>query len=348
MRLLLLLLLTVGPCAAAANVGEELCQKSWNSYKERLKKNPADDAAWMEFRVCAGELKRWNEAVEVALEARHKNPDRPEPHLLLGLAQMQQRNYERAVDHFDESIRLKHDQPLAYFQMGMAYLFLDQPTEAAQAAERAVELDPSNSAHHRQLAYAKLLLGDLSQAETSVKKALELDPDDIASYKILSKVYAKEGKTEAAAKAQEHLKQAEARYAAAHPETVQAEVTPAKPPEEEEKKTKEKEEDVDVIAACIGQWDKMKKAVMQGNLDQALLSYSDYLDTREQYRASFSRLGVPRLQSVFSSFGDLYDCDVVFASAHCKSLVKNATGTVVVTKIRFERNPDRVWRIRSF
>jgi len=59
-------------------------------------------------------------------------------------------------------------------------------------------------------------------------------------------------------------------------------------------------------------------------------------------------MGLPRLESVFSGFGELYDCEVVFATAHCKSIVKNAAGTVVVTKIRFERNPDRVWRIRSF
>jgi hypothetical protein len=59
-------------------------------------------------------------------------------------------------------------------------------------------------------------------------------------------------------------------------------------------------------------------------------------------------MGLPRLESVFAGFGELYDCEVVFATAHCKSIVKNAAGTVIVTKIRFERNPDRVWRIRSF
>jgi hypothetical protein len=54
------------------------------------------------------------------------------------------------------------------------------------------------------------------------------------------------------------------------------------------------------------------------------------------------------MMAIFGGFGELYDCEVVFASAHCKALVKNAAGTVVVTRIRFERNPDHVWRIRSF
>src|SRR5437879_13151945 len=109
---------------AAGTEGKELCQKNYASYKDRIAKNPADDEAWTELRVCAGELKKWDEAIQVALQARLKNRDLPQPYLILGLAQMQQKNYERAVEHFDQSIALKPDQPLAYFQMGMAYLFL--------------------------------------------------------------------------------------------------------------------------------------------------------------------------------------------------------------------------------
>ena len=56
----------------------------------------------------------------------------PEPYLILGLAQMQQKNYERAVEHFDQTIALKSNQPLAYFQMGMAYLYLNEPLKASQ------------------------------------------------------------------------------------------------------------------------------------------------------------------------------------------------------------------------
>ena len=128
------------------------------------------------------------------------------------------------------------------------------------------------------------------------------------------------------------------------------EPAPAKPKEEEEKEEKKsrKQEDYQVIGQCIGQWNKMKDAALDGDINEALSYYSDYLDTRDQYRDSFNQLGVPRLRSVFASFGELYDCEVVFASAHCKSMVRNAAGTVTITKIRFERNPDRVWRIRSF
>src|SRR5438552_17110435 len=120
MRRILSVLLLAVPCAALQATepsGKDLCQKNYSSYKDRITKNPADAQAWTEFRVCTVELKKWDEAIQVALQVRQKNRDLPEPYLILGLAQMQQKNYERAVEHFDQTIALKSNQPLAYFQM---------------------------------------------------------------------------------------------------------------------------------------------------------------------------------------------------------------------------------------
>ncbi len=336
---------------AADQAGKDLCQKNYSSYKDRIAKDPTDSKAWTELRVCTTELKRWDEAIQIALQARQKNRELSEPYLILGLAQMQQKNYERAVEHFDQSIGLKSDQPLAYFQMGMAYLYLNEPAKAELAAERAVELDPSNSSHHRQLAYTQLLQGENAAAEASAKKAIELDKNDLAAHKILAKIYGKAGNTLGMTEELGFVKKGEAAFAAAHPELVKKPdpvVTAPKDEEEGETKKGKKEEDYEVVGRIIGQWNKMREAALQGNIEQTLIYYSDYLDTRDQYRDAFTKMGIARMDQVFSSFGELYDCDIVFASAHCKSMVKNAAGTVVVTKIRFERNPDHVWRIRSF
>ncbi len=345
---ILLLVLCSGVTFAADQAARDLCQKNFSRYKDQLAKNPTDDLTWTEFRVCTAELKRWDEAIQVALTARQKNRDLPQPYLILGLAQMQQKNYERAVEHFDQSIALKSEQPVAYFQMGMAYLYLNETAKAAQAAERAVELEPTNPAHHRQLAYAQFLLGDYGAAEASAKKAIELDKDDLAAHKILAKIYAKEDNNVGMTQELALVKEAEKKFAVAHPELVKAPEPAPKPQEEEEDRQSKKQEDYEIIATLIDQWNRMKAAIGNGNIDLALTYYSDYLDTRDQYRDSFKKMGLQRLESVFSSFGDLYDCEIVFASAHCSSIVKNEAGTVIVTKIRFERNPDHTWRIRSF
>ncbi len=347
---LVALLLSGSGVGMAAQSGKDLCQKNYASFKDRILRTPSDDAAWTELRVCTIELKNWDEAIQVALQVRQKNRDLPQPYLMMGLAQMQQKNYERAVEHFDQSIALKSQQPLAYFQMGMAYLFLNEPIKAEAAAERAVELEPSNPAHHRQLAYTQLLVGDFPSAEASAKKALLLDKDDLASHKILAKIYSKEGNTAGMDEELAFAKKAEDQFATAHPELVKKpEPAPVRPNLGEDTEEKPgKLEDYQVIGECIDQWNQMKDAVLRGDIDSALLHYSDYLDTRDQYRDSFNKLGLSRLMSIFDGFGELYDCEVVFASAHCKALAKNPSGTTIVTKIRFERNPDHAWRIRSF
>ena len=227
---------------AAETSGKEHCEKSYNTYKDQVLKNPSDALAWTEFRVCTTELKKWDEAIQVALQVRQKNHDLSEPYLILGLAQMQQKNYERAVEHFDQSIALKSDQPLAYFQMGMAYLFLNEPAKAAAAAERAVELEPNNSSHYRQLSYAQLILGDFPAAEASAKKAIEIDPGDIAAHKILAKIYSKEDNNPGMVAELALAKDAETKYAAAHPELVKkAEPAVAKPVDEDVKEEKNPE-----------------------------------------------------------------------------------------------------------
>ena len=88
---------------------------------------------------------------------------------------MQQKNYERAVEHFDQSISLKSDQPLAYFQMGMAYLYLNEPPKAEQAAEPRGQVDPTNPGT---LPATRIRLISFSEifpiAEAAAKQAISL------------------------------------------------------------------------------------------------------------------------------------------------------------------------------
>lgn len=329
---------------------QDACQKEMVSARDRLAKNMSDEVAWTELRVCAGELKKWDEAIQTALQVRQKNRNLPQPYLILGLAQMQQKNYERAIEHFDQTIALRSEQPVAYFQMGMAYLFMNEPAKAAQAAERARDLDPENVAYQRQLAYTYLLMDRLDDAQAAAQKAIAIDKTDTASHKILAKIYAKSGNAAGAREELEIVKAADAALLAAHPELAKKPEPVAKPAPvaDEDDESGGKEEDYQVIGTVIGQWNSMKDAVMHDDTDKALTYYSDYLDTRDQYREAFKRMGPTQLKTVFNSFGDLYDCEIVFASAHCKSMVGSPAGGVVVAKIRFEKNPDKVWRIRSF
>ncbi len=333
----------------AENKGKELCKQTFESYKARLEKSPEEHEAWVEFRICAAELKRWHEASEVSEAALTKNAQNADAHLLLGIARVQEKDFSKASASLNEAIRIKGDESLPYYYLGMSYLFQNKPTEAAAAAQKAVTLEPGNPSNHRQLAYAYLLLDDYAKCEVAAKKAIQLDRNDVASYKILAKLYAKMGRQADVDKALEEAMHANGRLAAVRPFVPDKVVAIPKPKAEasddDEKPAEAVEEDP--IVLCKMQWEKMKQTIMTGDFMQALLYFSDYADTREQYRQAFQRMA-PRLKEMFSSFEELEDCHRVLESVICKATVTNKTGTARRATIRFERNSDAVWRIRSF
>src|SRR4051812_48186645 len=98
-------LVFAAPASTPPSGGKTLCKDGFESYKDRLRKNPDDAAAWSELRVCADLLKRWGEAGAIAQAALDKNVKRPEPHLILGLAYYRAKDYPHAVDEYQEAIR---------------------------------------------------------------------------------------------------------------------------------------------------------------------------------------------------------------------------------------------------
>jgi tetratricopeptide (TPR) repeat protein len=362
------MIFSLGFSVHADQASKDFCKKNYDTYKDRVTKNPADVEAWTEFRVCTAELKRWTEAAAVATEAIRVKPDISEPHLLLGITEMHTQQYAQAADEFDDAIRLKHDQVAAYHYLGMTHLFMNHPKEAALASERAVELEPDNPGHYSQLAYAYLLLDKRDECEIAAKKAIHLDPNNVAAYKVLGNLYEKEDRQADSDKAFEDAMHANARLAAVQPFVADKVVTnptpvalpvpaataaavaassgtekPAENPEEE----LERNDLADPVAFCKSQWNKMRDFMLRGDLETGLLYFSDYADTRELYRQSFTRLG-SKVHNIFVNFSPLYDCNVVFAVATCKTSVKGANGALTETTVRFERNTDRIWRIRSF
>ncbi|MFA5975449.1 MAG: tetratricopeptide repeat protein [Elusimicrobiota bacterium] len=319
------------------------CRTTFETARKQLLQNPENENTWEEFRVCMSELKRWNDAEAVSRAAIQKGTRQSGPHVVLGVASLHMKEYAKAADAFNEAIRLKPDDSAAYYYLGMAHLFLRQPGQAAQAARRAVELDPSNANHQSQLAYAYLLLDERGRCEQAAQKAVQLDPNNVAAYKVLGNLYAKEGRPSESDKAFEQAIHANGRAAIAHPVVTRKAAAPpaaaAPPPPPEETSSPEE--------LCQTQWSSMKTAVIRGDTARALTYYSDYLDTREQYQESFEQMG-PRARDVFAGMGELYNCQTVLGSVTCKMMISSPRSGTHETTVRFERNPDKIWRIRSF
>lgn len=349
--------------------GRDFCKNNFASLESKVKTNPRIAEDWRNYRICVTELKRWHDGEVVAAQALKTSPDLPEAHLLLGVTRLHAKNYTKAAESLDDAIRLKPDNPQAYYYLGMSYLFQNMPLEASKAAERAVELEPGKAANHSQLAYAYYLLDEQEKCEAAAKRAIELDQDNVAAYKVLGNLYQKQGKQAEADLMFEEAIHANGRIASSEPAVTSRKTLPgmktsgappiaaagagaaavaagipprAAPVDPEKPQGKAEVEDF-----LNRQWRGMKQALIDGQIEKAIPFYSNYADTREKYRASFQRMGPARLKQVFVNMGDLEDCDIVLAAATCSATISSG-GTLHVTKVRFERNEDKVWRIRSY
>ncbi len=333
--------------AAAPHTEKDLCKQNFDVYRDRLRKNPDDGGAWAELRVCADLLKRWGEAGAIAEASIERKVQRYEPHLILGQAYYHAKDYPHAVDEYKEAVRLKNDQAMIYFQLGLAYLHLNQPSDAVAVGVRAAELDPANPAYHHQLAFSYFMVHDDEKCEAEGKKAIELDPNDIAAYKILANLYARQGKQELSDQMTEQSIHANGRIAVANPFVPDKRVSTE---EMSPQPFKSATPPTDIEVFLKAQWEKMKLTALKGDVERTVAYYSTEGSTQEIYRQSMNRMGPQRIQEVFSKLGEISDCEIAStaASASCRCPVNAPNGTMLETRVHFEKNPDHIWRIKSF
>jgi tetratricopeptide (TPR) repeat protein len=327
--------------------GRELCKQSFDGYKAQLAAHPNDSAAWQELRVCADLLKRWTEAAAIAQAAIDNHVERPEPYFIVGLSHYAAKEYSEAADSYREAIRLNGSQAVYFFQLGLAYLHMNEPGQAVGAGVRATELDPHNSAYHRQLAFAYYLIKDNEKCEDEAKAALEIDRNDVAAYKILSNLYERMGRSQLAAHMAEEAIHANGRIAVANPFVPDKVVTPeelspmpfqlATPPGH-----------IEVFLRA--QWEKMKQTALRGDVNGTAAYYSRVDNTHEIYRESLAKMGTQRMRDVFNRLGEISDCEMAVTQdqASCRCPVSGGKASLLETKVVFQKDPDNIWRIKSF
>lgn len=104
-------------------------------------------------------------------------PDFTEAHIMLGMAQLGQRNYEEAERTFQKAISLNSSFASAFIGLGEAENSLGKFLEANRTLERAVTLAPESPEAHYELAKSLWGLQRWQEAEPHVDHSLKLNPD---------------------------------------------------------------------------------------------------------------------------------------------------------------------------
>ena len=121
-----------------------------------------------------------------------------EMYLRLGNAAYDSEDYRRAIQDYDEAIRLDPQAALAYHNRGLAYGTLGQYERAIEDYNEAIRLNPQNAMayYNRGVAYHKL--GQYERAIEDYDEVIRLDPEYSNAYNNRGLAYQSLGKVEEA------------------------------------------------------------------------------------------------------------------------------------------------------
>lgn len=99
-----------------------------------------------------------------------------------GMDLVQEGNYEKAVDLFNEIIEEHPDHPRAYYNRGFAKSKLGNYEAAIADYDKVIELNPGDVTAYHNRGLSKHEMGEYEAAIADYDKVIELDPDDETAY----------------------------------------------------------------------------------------------------------------------------------------------------------------------
>ena len=145
----------------------------------------AQESAATEEDLAAGE----GPPQRVVLKPTTSRPNDAQAHFDQGIASMNLRQWDKAVDQFTMSLNLFQDDSETYYQRGMAFLEQGFPDTAIKDFNQASRLEPGFVPAVRGRAHAWFKLGDPLAAINDATRALALYPEDAATHLLRARAY---------------------------------------------------------------------------------------------------------------------------------------------------------------
>ena len=156
--------------------------------KEAIKQSPDWDDPRYVLALSLTELNRLKEAVEEykkVIELAIKDEPKILAYYNMGNAYADLGEYQRAIDSYQQAIKLDPTLSKPHNNLGLAYAALNRLDEAAWAFTEAVRLKADYAEAHFNLGVAHLQLGRTNQAENQQKILLKLSPQLAAKLEAL-------------------------------------------------------------------------------------------------------------------------------------------------------------------
>ena len=164
-----------------------------------------DSMAWAVLGEAYGQLKQTAKAIEAYQQALRIDPEHAEAWYNLGLAYGQAGQTAKAIEACQQALRINPEDAEAWYNLGFIYGQADQTAKAIEAYQRALRIKPEDAKAWAMLGLAYLQAGQTAKAIEACQQALRINPEHASAWYILALAYGQAGQT---AKAIEAYQQA--------------------------------------------------------------------------------------------------------------------------------------------
>ena len=170
-------------------------------YRTTIERNPECWMAHNNLGVVLVESGRAREAIEHYEQSLRLKPDYDDAHDNWGNALVQLGCFAEAIDHYESALRLRPERVNAHSNLGIVLDTLGRSQEGLEHLRRAVHIDPLNASAHFNMGNALFHLEQFTEAVEQYQAAIRIWPEYVEAYDNLGVVLARLGRLEEAGEA---------------------------------------------------------------------------------------------------------------------------------------------------
>jgi len=124
------------------------------------------------------EAEQFDEAIAHFSETIRLRPDAADPYAKRGYAYEQKGEHDLAIADYTKALQIAPNSDAAYCLRGLAYSMKGQNDSAIADFSKAIQIDPNEASYYGYRGIAYLSIDDMSNANADLQRGMQIDPND--------------------------------------------------------------------------------------------------------------------------------------------------------------------------
>jgi len=139
-----------------------------------------------------------DDAIKELEQSAKKNMHKAKDMHDLGVAYMERKMYDKAIEAFNNALKIDPNYMSAYINLGYVFQYKEDYIKAIQSFEKAIILNPKSAKLYNTIGLLYDKMGNPDKAVVAYKKAVSLDPTYTNSHYMLGQLYQNRGNVDKA------------------------------------------------------------------------------------------------------------------------------------------------------